>query len=46
MKLSIYQCIAKNSDLVQEKHATLKLDLSLTSCGMNGTYSESRIELL
>ena len=29
---------------VQENHATVKLDLSVTSCGMK-TYSESTIEV-
>ena len=37
-------CVAKEFLLVQENHATVKLDSSVAHCGMK-TYSESRIEL-
>ena len=37
-------CVAKESWLIQENHASVKLDSSVASRGMK-TYSESRIEL-
>ena len=37
-------CVAKNCDLVEKNHATVKPESSVASRGMK-TYSESRIEL-
>ena len=37
-------CVAKEFCLVQENHATVKLDSSVAPCGIK-TYSESKIEL-